>query len=57
MGLIIDPFKLNNIRSERLRAIGLEDEANYASIERIQSGIEYAKSYYASFTLPSARCF
>ena len=44
VGLIIDPFKLNNIRSERLRAIGLEDEANYASIERIQSELEYAKA-------------
>ncbi len=32
VGLIIDPYKLNNIRSERLRAIGLEDEANYASM-------------------------
>ncbi len=44
VGLIIDPFKLNNIRSERLRAIGLEDEANYASIERIQAELEYAKA-------------
>lgn len=44
VGLIIDPYKLNNIRSERLRAIGLEDEANYASIERIQSELEYAKA-------------
>ena len=38
------PYKLNNIRSERLRAIGLEDEANYASIERINSELEYAKA-------------
>ena len=44
VGLIIDPYKLNNIRSERLRAIGLEDEANYASIERIQSELDYAKA-------------
>ena len=44
VGLIIDPYKLNNIRSERLRAIGLEDEANYASIERINSELEYAKA-------------
>ena len=27
-----------------LRAIGLEDEANYASIERINSELEYAKA-------------
>lgn len=44
IGLIIDPYKLNNIRSERLRAIGLEDEANYASIERINKELEYAKA-------------
>ncbi len=44
VGLIIDPYKLNNIRGERLRTIGLEDEANYASIERIQQELEYAKA-------------
>lgn len=44
VGLIIDPYKLNNIRSERLRAIGLEDEANYASVERINQELEYAKA-------------
>ena len=44
VGLIIDPYKLNNIRSERLRAIGLEDEANYASVERINQESEYAKA-------------
>lgn len=44
VGLIIDPYKLNNIRSERLRAIGLEAEANYASVERINQELEYAKA-------------
>lgn len=44
IGLIIDPFKLNNIRSERLRAMGLEAEANYASMERIQAELDYAKA-------------
>lgn len=44
VGLIIDPYKLNNIRSERLRTIGLEDEANYASVERINQELEYAKA-------------
>ena len=44
IGLIIDPFKLNNIRSERLRAMGLEAEANYASMDRIQQELDYAKA-------------
>lgn len=44
VGLIIDPFKLNNIRSERLKAIGLEGEANYASVERIEEELAYAKA-------------
>lgn len=44
VGLIIDPFKLNNIRSERLKSMGLEDEANYANMLRIQQELEYAKA-------------
>ena len=44
VGLIIDPYKLNNIRSERLKSMGLEDEANYANMARIQQELEYAKA-------------
>lgn len=44
VGLIIDPYKLNSIRSERLKAIGLEGEANYASMERIEEELAYAKA-------------
>ena len=43
VGLIIDPFKLNFIRSERLRAMGLDANANYANIERINEELEYAR--------------
>ena len=43
VGLIIDPFKLNFIRSERLRAMGLDANANYANIERINAELEYAR--------------
>ncbi|AYC29606.1 pyruvate, water dikinase regulatory protein [Paenisporosarcina cavernae] len=40
-GLIITPEKLNNIRKERLIALGLNDDANYAKLERISSEIEH----------------
>jgi len=43
VGLIIDPFKLNFIRSERLRAMGLDANASYANIERINEELEYAR--------------
>ena len=44
IGLIIDPFKLNYIRSERLRSMGLNTDANYANIERINEELQYARS-------------
>ena len=42
-GLIANPFKLNEIRQERLKSLGLNNNANYASIERINSELEYSK--------------
>ncbi|WP_313891839.1 pyruvate, water dikinase regulatory protein [Psychrobacillus sp.] len=38
-GLVITPDKLNTIRKERLIAIGLNDDASYAKIERINEEI------------------
>lgn len=43
IGLIISPDKLNEIRKERLRALGLASRANYASFERILDELEYAE--------------
>ncbi|WP_428912596.1 pyruvate, water dikinase regulatory protein [Niallia sp. Krafla_26] len=43
VGLIINPDKLNEIRKERLKALGLRSEANYASLERILEELEYAE--------------
>lgn len=43
VGLIIDPYKLNSIRHERLKAMGLGGSANYAAVERIQEELAYAK--------------
>ena len=41
--LIISPEKLNSIRKERLIALGLRDDANYARLERIEAEIEHFK--------------
>lgn len=38
-GLVISPEKLNNIRKERLIALGLNDGANYAKLDRINEEI------------------
>ena len=40
-GLVISPEKLNFIRRERLIALGLKDDANYARIERIEAEITH----------------
>lgn len=40
-GLIISPEKLNSIRKERLLALGLNDGANYAKLERINQEISH----------------
>ncbi len=44
IGLLIDPFKLNEIRCERLKSMGLSDTAAYADMKRINDELEYAKS-------------
>lgn len=43
VGLIISPDKLNSIRIERLKALGLTSQANYASFERILEELDYAE--------------
>lgn len=43
VGLIISPDKLNQIRTERLKSLGLTSQANYASFERILEELEYAE--------------
>ena len=44
VGLLIDPFKLNGIRTERLKTMGLSDGASYADMKRINEEMEYAKA-------------
>lgn len=41
IGLKISPEKLNEIRRERLKALGLGDQATYANLERIHQELEY----------------
>jgi len=43
IGLKINPEKLNGIRAERLKALGLKEEASYATLERIQEELEYSE--------------
>lgn len=43
VGLIIDPYKLNTIRTERMKALGFSGTANYTDINRIEDEIAYAK--------------
>lgn len=42
--LIISPEKLNSIRKERLKVLGLKDDANYAQFARIEEEIAHFKN-------------
>lgn len=43
VGLVSDPKKINQIRQERLKALGLEVEAKYANLDRINTELQYSK--------------
>jgi regulator of PEP synthase PpsR (kinase-PPPase family) len=43
IGLTINPSILNSIRTERLKALGLQSQASYANIDRIMKELEYSK--------------
>ncbi|GAB6084856.1 pyruvate, water dikinase regulatory protein [Alkaliphilus crotonatoxidans] len=44
IGLTTNPLKLIEIRQERLKALGLKHEANYASMERVLEELDYAEA-------------
>ena len=44
VGLTINPDDLSSIRHERIRSLGLRDEARYASDERIRQELSYAET-------------
>lgn len=43
IGLVINPNQLREIRQERLKALGLDDNANYVAVERIEEELAYAR--------------
>lgn len=44
IGLTINPDKLNEIRRERLKALGLAEDASYAQVRRIEAELVYAEA-------------
>ncbi|KXG75887.1 pyruvate, water dikinase regulatory protein [Thermotalea metallivorans] len=52
IGLTTNPIKLNEIRQERLKALGLRNEANYASMERILEELDYAEGLMKKIGCP-----
>jgi hypothetical protein len=42
IGLTTNPYKLNEIRQERLKALGLDSHATYADLGRILEELEYS---------------
>lgn len=52
VGLTNDPDKLNNIRQERLKALGLDYTATYANMERILEELEYAEKLFQKLRCP-----
>jgi len=51
-GLKISPEKLNNIRRERLRSLGLNDQASYANIERIKDELTFFEKLVSKINCP-----
>jgi [pyruvate, water dikinase]-phosphate phosphotransferase / [pyruvate, water dikinase] kinase len=52
IGLTTDPYKLIEIRKERIKALGLQDNANYASIQRIIEELEYGDALMRKLGCP-----
>jgi len=52
IGLTNSPIKLNSIREERLKALGLPKGSDYASMERILQEIDYAEAIMKKIGCP-----
>ncbi|MDD2480555.1 MAG: pyruvate, water dikinase regulatory protein [Lutispora sp.] len=52
-GLTSSPNKLNAIRQERLKALGLSFEANYANMDRILQELDYAEKIMKKVGCPT----
>ncbi len=57
IGLTTDPIKLNEIRQERLKALGLSNTATYANVDRILEELEYADKNYEKTAVSNYKCF
>ncbi|RFU71698.1 kinase/pyrophosphorylase [Peribacillus saganii] len=51
-GLKISPEKLNHIRKERLKSLGLNDHAIYANVERIKEELKYFEEIASRLNCP-----
>lgn len=52
VGLRISPDQLNHIRRERLKSLGLNDQAIYANLERIKDELRYFDNVVAQLGCP-----
>ncbi len=52
MGLTANPMKLNEIRQERLKALGLSNNASYANLDRILEELDYAEEIMKKIGCP-----
>jgi regulator of PEP synthase PpsR (kinase-PPPase family) len=52
VGLRVDPMKLSQIRQERVRAMGLSRDRNYADLERILMELDYAETIFRRLGCP-----
>ncbi len=52
VGLVISPEQLNGIRQERLKALGLTAQANYANYERILEELDYSEKIMKKLGCP-----
>lgn len=57
IGLVNSPKKLNEVRKERLKTLGLPPSASYAGMERILEELEYADQIVETDRLRNSRCF
>ena len=52
IGLTNTPEKLNSIRQERLKALGLSSNASYANLERILQELDYSEEVMKKAACP-----
>ncbi len=52
IGLTTNPMKLSEIRQERLKALGLKNEANYANMKRILEELDYSEKIMKKLGCP-----